>query len=395
VNDGHVSVFPALTGVRAVAAIAVVATHAAFWTGRYQTDLLGTFLARLDVGVALFFALSGFLLFRPWLVAHFHGATGPSVRRYFWNRAVRILPAYWATVMIAFAVVPSHVGTGAEGIVRSLTLTQVYGGDWQHLGLTQMWSLATEVLFYLLLPVLAVVILSPRRGPWSTRRLLLRCAAVGAISPAWYVVTRTVVDAGASSGFWLPGYIDWFAAGMALSVVAVVWEHDRDRVPAAVHHIAAAPGSAWVLGLCAIAIASTPVAGPPALVPLDLGEALAKNLLYAVAATLLIAPCVFHPAGTPVTAWLNAPVMQWLGKISYEIFLVHLIVLEGVMRLLDQPVFTGNTGATFVLTATLSIPAAWLLFTAVERPTRRLRVLGPGRAREPRLPQSPAGRGPG
>ncbi len=62
--------FPHLDSLRAVGALAVLTTHAAFWGGEYTDNgTAGRFLARLDVGVALFFVLSGFLLSRAWLQA--------------------------------------------------------------------------------------------------------------------------------------------------------------------------------------------------------------------------------------------------------------------------------------------------------------------------------------
>ncbi len=54
--------YPALDGIRAIAALAVVGTHAAYWTGNYRETTVGLLLARLDFGVALFFVLSGFLI---------------------------------------------------------------------------------------------------------------------------------------------------------------------------------------------------------------------------------------------------------------------------------------------------------------------------------------------
>src|SRR5512133_1784909 len=59
------SAFPALDGLRAVAVAAVVLTHAAYWTGRTERGLGAAVLARMDVGVAVFFVISGFLLVRP------------------------------------------------------------------------------------------------------------------------------------------------------------------------------------------------------------------------------------------------------------------------------------------------------------------------------------------
>jgi peptidoglycan/LPS O-acetylase OafA/YrhL len=57
--------FPCLDGARALAATAVVATHVSFWTGGDMSTLLGRVFARFDVGVPIFFVLSGFLLSRP------------------------------------------------------------------------------------------------------------------------------------------------------------------------------------------------------------------------------------------------------------------------------------------------------------------------------------------
>jgi len=54
-----------LTGVRAVAALLVVLTHAAYTTGKYSQGFVGLVYSRMEIGVPIFFVLSGFLLFRP------------------------------------------------------------------------------------------------------------------------------------------------------------------------------------------------------------------------------------------------------------------------------------------------------------------------------------------
>lgn len=95
---------PALTGLRAIAALAVVGTHAAFATGVLTHGYLGALTARLDIGVAVFFVLSGYLLFRPWVRAAADGIPAPSVRRYGRHRVRRILPAYVITVIAAFEI---------------------------------------------------------------------------------------------------------------------------------------------------------------------------------------------------------------------------------------------------------------------------------------------------
>ena len=69
---------------------------------------------------------------------------------------------------------------------------------------------------------------------------------------------------------------------------------------------------------------------------------------------------------------------MWLGEISYEFFLVHVLVLEVVMDLLNYRVFSGNVVVAFVVTTAISIPVAWLL----HRATRPL-----WRATTPRAPE--------
>jgi len=120
-----------LTGIRAVAALLVVATHAAYTTGKYIEGYFGLFCSRMEVGVPIFFVLSGFLLFRPWVKSAATGGPEPSVRRYGWHRVRRIMPAYVVTVLIAYLVYhfrtagpnPGHTWMG---LFRNLTLTQVY-----------------------------------------------------------------------------------------------------------------------------------------------------------------------------------------------------------------------------------------------------------------------------
>ncbi len=157
-----------LTGIRAVAALLVMATHAAYTTGKYTHGYVGLVYSRMEVGVSIFFVLSGFLLFGPWVKAVAAGGPAPSVRRYAWHRVRRIMPAYVVTVLVAYLVYhfrtagpnPGHTWMG---LFRNLTLTQIYTDhylySYLHQALTQMWSLAVEVAFYVVLPLLAYLLL--------------------------------------------------------------------------------------------------------------------------------------------------------------------------------------------------------------------------------------------
>src|SRR4029079_4496393 len=98
----------ALDALPRVGATMVVATHVAFATGRTATGPFHALLGRLDVGVAVFFALSGFLLFRPYAAAE--RQTGPAIptSRYLIRRAARILPAYWLLVAAGLLLMPKN-----------------------------------------------------------------------------------------------------------------------------------------------------------------------------------------------------------------------------------------------------------------------------------------------
>jgi peptidoglycan/LPS O-acetylase OafA/YrhL len=121
---------PALTGMRAVAALLVIGTHAAFATGKLTHGYIGAIYARLDIGVALFFVLSGFLLFRPWVVAAATGDTSPGLVRYARQRLRRVMPGYLVTVFatfelyVVFTPSPNPAQTW-HGLLRYLTLTQI------------------------------------------------------------------------------------------------------------------------------------------------------------------------------------------------------------------------------------------------------------------------------
>ncbi len=104
---------PELDTLRAVGALAVMVTHTAFWAGAYtEFGAWGSLLARMDVGVAIFFVLSGFLLSRPWIARAHAGLPSPSVPRYFWKRFLRISPVYLVTATIALLFIQPTTSSG-------------------------------------------------------------------------------------------------------------------------------------------------------------------------------------------------------------------------------------------------------------------------------------------
>jgi peptidoglycan/LPS O-acetylase OafA/YrhL len=354
-----------LTGIRAVAALLVMGTHAAYATGMYPRGYVGLIYSRMEIGVPIFFVLSGFLLFGPWVNAAASDGSPPSVGRYAWHRVRRIMPAYIVTVVVAYLVYhfrtagpnPGHTWMG---LFRNLTLTQIYTDDYLfsylHQGLTQMWSLAVEVAFYAALPLLTyllLVVLCRRR--WQPGLLLAGLTALAVLTPVWLVVVHTSDWLPDGARLWLPTYLSWFIGGMMLAVLQAVGVR--------AYALACLP-----LALVCYFIVATPIAGEPTTSPAELREALAKAVFYAVIATLVVAPLALGSQGW-YARFLGTRPMVFLGEISYEIFLIHLVTMELVMvEILRYPVYTGSMVILYVVTFVVTIPLAWLLhrFTRVK-----------------------------
>ena len=351
-----------LTGIRAVAAILVVLTHAAYTTGKYTHGYVGLVYSRMEIGVPIFFVLSGFLLFSPWVRAAADGTTPPTVRRYAWHRVRRIMPAYVITVLAAYVVYhfrtagpnPGHTWIG---LFRNLTLTQIYTDDYLysylHQGLTQMWSLAVEAAFYVALPLLAYLLLVVLcRRTWRPGRLVLGLVLLACVSPAWLVLVHTSDWLPDGAPLWLPTYLMWFVGGMLLAALT----------PSGIRAYALI---CVPLALVCYFIASTPIAGAPTTSPAELREGLVKTLFYAVISTLVVAPLALRgPGGAHdwYARLLASRPMVFLGEISYEIFLIHLVTMELVMvEILGFPIYTGSMSWLFVVTMVVTVPLAWLL----------------------------------
>jgi peptidoglycan/LPS O-acetylase OafA/YrhL len=371
--------FPALDSLRAVAAIAVLATHAAFWSGAYARPVWGTPLARLDVGVAVFFVLSGFLLSRPWIARHRAGLPPPSTLHYLWKRALRLVPVYVVTVVAALTLLPGNRGALAVEWVTTLLLGDIYVDDELPDGLTQMWSLSTEVAFYVVLPGLMWLALARVRRR-ERDRLWLVTAGMALVSVVWLMDLSVRWDGGGTMiRLWLPSYLVWFAVGIVLASCDVRSRDggggDRltDRLTAVLREMGRSPGLCWLAAGALLVIASNPLAGPADLTPTTLGAALTKNLLYAAIAGLVILPGVFAPPDGRFVRVLSLPVLRHVGHLSYGIFCVHLILLELIADWREMPLFEGRGLELFALTLAASLVVSEVLHRLVERPALRLR----------------------
>lgn len=366
--------FHALDGYRAIAALAVVTTHVAYFTGIVVVSPWGRAFSRLDIGVTIFFLLSGFLLFRPWSLAAMTDGSWPEARRYFRRRLWRILPAYLMLVVVVLAVMPG-IEVHPKHWLAHLTLTQIYWPNLLINGLTQSWSLATELSFYIALPAIAWWIGRRNRGDvaTSTRRQLGTLAGLAIIAALW-LISRTLTPFGHFTvvNMWLPNFLDWFAVGMLLALV-----HNRLRQPAPpewmvrLNRLADDVGACLLIAGSLFLLASTPVAGPYTFGEGNTAQAIVRHYLYLGAAAAFTLPGFL---GTP--GWgrwrefLRSPLMVYLGTISYGIFLWHLFVLETGSRLLGIHSFSGWFWLLWPVTIVATIAFAHVSFVLIERPAQ-------------------------
>ena len=225
--------FPLMDSMRAIAALLVVITHASGLTAFNAENPLGAITARLNVGVTVFFLISGFLLYRPFVRAAYHGLRPPRTGRFFRRRALRIVPAYWLALTV-LATWPGLAGVFTGNWWAYYGFAQIYSDQYILGGIGPAWSLCIEVTFYLVLPLYAAGmarLYATRARERAVELELLALAALGSLS----LLARTVVhlaDDQVTFPSTLPGTFLWFALGMALAVASVAYEGREEQTAA-------------------------------------------------------------------------------------------------------------------------------------------------------------------
>jgi peptidoglycan/LPS O-acetylase OafA/YrhL len=358
---------PELEGLRALAALAVVVTHAGFMAGTTGRDVLPGLVARMDVGVALFFVLSGFLLYRPYARHNAGLVPWPSWRTFAARRAARLLPA-WLCVLVATPLLwagarEAPLATWLANLAQLQSLRQ----SWVLPGLAQLWSLSTEVMFYVALPGLAWVVARLVRGRRPRAELLViglmmlgaqafRAAVAWSALPEGYTWLQT-----------LPATLDWFGYGMLLACLtarAGRW----GSVTSVIRH---SPVALWVLAASLMWLLTTRLAGPYDLAAATVSEQTFKHLGYGLFAFLVVAP-VAVGGGSPLSGVLGSRAMTYLGQISYAIFLWHLPIMFALRGALGWSLFEGHFWWTLAGTMALTLPVAAASWHYVEGPAQRL-----------------------
>lgn len=193
---------PALDGLRGVAVLWVITFHAYIlrrsvgdpWIGfAASSPYVEPVMGAGYLGVDLFFLISGFLLALPWFVHAMRGQPAPSAREFYGRRVRRIVPAYYAQLVLLFAlVVPLLRGwdywrTDLYVYVYNLVAHATFLHNTTPLSSGSMgangalWTLAVEVQFYLVIPLVVPLVVR-----WPYRALAMSFA----LAIAWRFATR-------------------------------------------------------------------------------------------------------------------------------------------------------------------------------------------------------------
>lgn len=393
---------PGIEGLRALAAGSVLVFHAWALTPASDRGVLGPldrFMPDLTFGVVLFFTLSGFLLYRPFAAAIIRAEAVPSIRRYVRNRALRILPAYWIILLLCTALgsvlfwdSSGRLVSGRLLDARVLAQTALFLQDYTPTtllsGIGPAWSLAVEVVFYCLLPllVLGAAFLARRRTTRNGRRwsalapaALLLVVGLSGKAAAKFLVPSTLPYAGYEQNwhsvlersFWCQA--DLFSFGMAVAVLKVEWDDGNLQLP-----------RRW--GAAAAAAAVCSYLFTTARFRFEQLSYSPANTLMAAACGLLLALVVLQRSGarpSRLVRILEARPLVGFGVISYSVFLWHepLIRWLGAHGVL-QPGADGFV-ANVAVAGAVTVVASTATYVFVEAPALRLRFRGGRREQEP------------
>jgi peptidoglycan/LPS O-acetylase OafA/YrhL len=343
---------PQLDGIRALAIAAVVAFHLGFLRGGW-------------LGVDVFFVLSGYLI-TSILVAD--GRPIATVVAFWGRRARRLLPA----VLLLLIVLSLYAWIGGPGLVpaqlRNPALaTLFYVANWQQIiaghgyfaqftapsPLQHTWSLAIEEQYYLCWPLVLGVMLAARsaRPRWPRHAVIGATLVLALASLIWMGVAAHLL--GPNRAYLGTDTRAWeLLLGGAAAMIWPPGEPVRAR--------RRAWSVATVVGLVGVAVGASTANGPPWWIwDGGLGA-------IALCSMLLIVGSVRAPGG-PVARALALRPVQWLGLISYSLYLWHWPAI--VLMTADT---TGLTGwQLLVARLAAMLAASCASFYLVERPLRR------------------------
>lgn len=378
----HVAV---VDGLRGIAILLVVLFHywqLSFWViplpGLPQQDNLEFIQSAGYLGVELFFFISAFCLFYPHAKAMFGQGSVPTLKHFYYRRAIKIVPSYLLALLI-FGVFFSDLYPVAykHGVLADLGLHLVFLHDLLPETRSSfdgvLWSLAVEVQFYYVFPLFAKAF---RRFSWLTAAAMV---VIAVLFRSW--ARHQPLEDFAQWDSLLPGFLDLFAFGM-LAAYLLVWICQR---PVAARQLRYAFTVLAVAGFVTLLMMfrwayDVRYDGPPP----EVWQSINRQYLG------LLFLCITVASTLAIDLWRKLVahrMLLFLSTISYNLYIWH----QAIGRLIrDRHWWTADTPTPMddphwrwtymVVAVTASVIVASLITYGFERPLLQLGVRGAIRA---------------
>lgn len=336
--------------LRALAALSVLTAHVWLYFKLFGPSAYAPFLhgvvAGGGLGVQLFFALSGYLIFRPFARRDFGPGGRIDLKTYALNRALRILPLYWVAI-VALMIATQHGGSFTQWWRFGLFAESFWTSTAQTVD-GPMWSVVVEIHFYILLPVIAWVLSRITRGNRAYAIALVLLAGLVSVGfrslhPSPWLVWE----------FSLPATFYGFVPGMVLALLQIGWE---ERTPRFVRGLAGAADAWLVLGIGLWLVVCWE-------------QTLAVEVIP-FAAFLVVGAVVLAPGAGRLVAVLDIRPLALIGVVSYSIYIWHVPIISELVRV---SALARSFPLLFVNALFSSLVAATASYFLVERPALRLR----------------------
>lgn len=338
---------------------ALLATGDLRWDQLFDVRQIGAAVWALQIVAYVFFALSAYLLSRPYIAAGLGQIRrAPPAGRYVRHRLGRIVPVFW------FMLVVSMVQFGTDG-TRTVDLVAAFafGQSWTaapfNVHLSQAWTLNIEAAFYVALPIVAAAGLylwgrgGRWRGPLAFLPMLVVCIVAYPLATTWLPATTPPSQSPI-------GGLLVFVPGVLVALVEARWGDRVGRLRLAPVVAILLPIGGLLLAYKQLSIASS-------------GSIAERNYLTLAAGMIMAGLVLWQCTERPTWRFMRWRPIEWIGERTFSIYLGHGAVLYEIR---DFGKDQGDPGVHFLLLMLLEIPLAILLgailYQFIERPFIRL-----------------------
>ena len=321
-----------MDALRAIAALSIVVFHFAGYVGLPSTmEFARPLVVRLGAGVLVFFVISGFLIYRPFVRANLEATDHPNLGGYAKRRFLRIVPAFFLALTITGALVGKTDVFGTNGFLYYGFL-QIYKPGLELRGLSVAWSLCIEVTLYAFLPIFAFLVSkvpASSQAARHRREITMLCVLF-----LLGILARVLLsnDQGRVGDISILAYLDIFTIGMFMAYFSVAWE--GKQLPASMSWLNNYPGISWVLaGVCFGLMAWGTGPNHSAFQHADSFQLWFRHFLSAGLGLFLVLPVAFgDQTKGMLRRFLSHAWILWAGVVSYGIYLFHPVVLKELSK---------------------------------------------------------------